>query len=151
MKSILIIFFAVLITSKILGQNHNSDLDTINVYSIDVYDKKDNWKDAKQVSMKELLKNPKKYHRKLVKVYGYVSIPKGEYQMIYDSIESFKNKNYKKAIMYAQFTEDTYIVKRKFNGGYAIVTGMFSLLDGAETNSMIYEIRRIDIPKVPSR
>ena len=151
MKRITAIILFIIILPKVFGQTPKTGSDTINVYSIDVYDSKDTWKDAKKVSVNKLLKNPKNYRRKLISVYGYVTINQGQEQMIYESKESFQNKDHKKAILYAQFTEDTFIVRRKFKEGYAIVTGLFSQLDEAETKAMIYEIRRIDIPKVPSR
>ena len=148
MKTIAPIFLAIIISSKVFGQAHKTEIDTINVYSINVYDKTDTWKDAKKVSIKELLKNPKKYHRKLISVYGFVSLSMEEPTRIYSSQESFENQSYAEAILCPQNREDIYVEMKNFKGGYAVITGMFSLMEGDEDiKQIILNIRRIDIPR----
>jgi len=142
------LLLCIIISSKAFGQISETKNDTTNVYSSSVYDSTGIWKDALKVSIDDLLKKPKKYQRKLVSVDGYVSLTlKGE-SRIYGTRESFKNGNIKDSILYAQYTEDTYVVMRKFKEGYAMITGIFSLTkDNNEYKGLIYEIRRIDLPK----
>ena len=147
MKSFATLLLLIIFSSKGFGQTEKEQNDTVNVYSINVYNDSGVWKDAQKVSIKNLLKNPDKYKGKLIAVYGYVSLSVDKLNKIYGSEESFKNQNFKDAIFYAQFTEDTYIVMRKFKEGYATIIGSFSMIDNAECKGMVYQIRRIDIPK----
>ncbi len=155
MKLYRVLLFCSIISSKTFGQISETKNDTTNVYSISVYDSTGVWNNAQKVSIDDLLKKPKKYHRKLVSVYCYVSLKlKGE-NRLYNSQESYKNRDIQKSILYAQFTEDTYVVMRKFKEGYAIITGIFSQAkdNDGKLEGLIYEVRRIDIPKMklPSR
>jgi len=147
MKLIRAFFLLLIISSKTFGQIEKIKTDTINIYSIDVYNSTGTWKDAEKISIENLLKNPKKYQRKLVTVYGYISLNPDKLNKIYSSKESFEKQKNEDAIFYAQFTEDTYIVMKKFKEGYASFTGLFTMVDDEECKGMIYEIRRIDIPK----
>ena len=141
------LFLFIIISSKGYGQFEKTKVDTINVYSINVYNSNGNWKDAEKVSIEDLLKNPNKYKRKLISVYGYISLSPNKLNKIFRSKESFEEQKNEDAVFYAQFTEDTYIVMRKFKKGYATIIGLFSMVDNAECKGMVYEIRRIDILK----
>ena len=141
------LFLFIIISSKGYVQFEKTKVDTINVYSINVYNSNGNWKDAEKVSIENLLKNPNKYNRKLISVYGCISLRPNKLNKIYRSKESFEEQKNEDAVFYAQFTEDTYFVMRKFKEGYATIIGSFSMVDNAECNGMVYQIRRIDIPK----
>jgi len=142
----IILFFAI--TLRGFGQSVAFPIDTVNVYSIDVYDAKGVWKDAQKVSVKDIIQHPKKYHHKLVSVYGYIALsPKGG-SNLFSSKESFTNQNYSDAILCAQNREDVFVQMKKFKEGYAILTGLF--LFGEDNNKdkyVICNIRRIDISK----
>jgi len=146
MKLIKTLFLFIIILTKGFGQD-KTEVDTTNVYNINVYNETGNWKDAEKVSIQNLLKNPKKYNGKLISVYGYISLNQDKLNKIYSSKESFEKQKNEYAIFYAQFTEDTYIVMKRFKEGYAIITGLYSTVKAEECKGLVYEIRRIDVPK----
>ena len=136
---LLIISFSI----KLSGQVNSKPIDTINIYTEKYYKLKDSLSKPIDVSLEKLLKNPKKYDRKYIRVSGFLHIDL-PYSLLYKSKESFTNGEKSNTIIFLLHKEDCYVISQKHNNLIVIVSGVFNIYN---KQKLIYSIQKVDAVK----
>jgi hypothetical protein len=137
---ILFFLFIISFSIKLNGQVNSKTIDTIHIYTEKYNKLKDSLTKPIDVSLEKLLKNPKKYNRKYIRVSGFLHIDL-PYSLLYISKESYTNGDKSNTVIFMLHKEDCYVISEKHNNLIVIVSGVFNVYN---KQKLIYSIQKVD-------
>lgn len=139
------IILSIILSFKALGQNKIDTVETVNVYN-SRYDKLKDSLNVVDVLFEDLLKSPKQYKNKYIRVSGFVHLEL-PYCTIYKSEKEYINKEKSNVIGFVMHKEDSYVLSQKFNDKQSFVSGIFVFLESELFKYAIYRIQNVDVIK----
>lgn len=130
-----LIFFA-------LNLNAQDKTESANVFSAS-HDKVESNLIPIDVSLEKLIKNPKEYNKKYVKLFGFLSLDLTN-SALYISRKDFEQSNTSNAIIIVHPKEDIFQLSLKINKEFVYITGIFHLIEKSDFSSGLFRIQSID-------
>ncbi|RZK11276.1 MAG: hypothetical protein EOO46_07325 [Flavobacterium sp.] len=107
------------------------------------YDKVDTDLKPIEVSLSELIKNPKKYNKKFIKTVGFLALDLSN-SVLFISLKDFQKHFTANGILFVLPKEDIIQLSLKINKEFAYVEGYFHLVEENNFPGGLFRIQKVD-------